>query len=116
MLRIDPASPTPPYEQLRSQLAAQIMAGELATGARLPSVRRLAEDLGLAPNTVARTYRELEIGGLVSSQGRRGTTVTGRTLAAKADPDELTRSYLSAMASLGFDREAVIGRLRGPSA
>lgn len=77
MLILDPRSPTPPYEQLRGQLAAAVRAGELAPGATLPSIRRLAEDLGLAPNTVARAYRELEADGLVAARGRHGTVVLG---------------------------------------
>ncbi|MEZ5214395.1 MAG: GntR family transcriptional regulator [Microbacterium sp.] len=57
MIVIDPASPVPPFEQLRSQIVAEIAADELVPGERLPTVRRLAEDLGVAPGTVARAYR-----------------------------------------------------------
>lgn len=73
--QIDPDSPVPPFEQLRSQIEVAIRRGLLAPGARLPTVRQLAGDLGLAPNTVARTYRTLEASGLVQARGRRGTTV-----------------------------------------
>src|SRR3982751_5707969 len=72
---IDAASPVPPYEQLRRQLARQIGDRTLAVGTRLPTVRRLAADLGLAVNTVARAYRELEESGLVETRGRAGTFV-----------------------------------------
>jgi DNA-binding transcriptional regulator YhcF (GntR family) len=75
MIGYDPRSPVPPYEQVRSQLARQISAGELAPGTRLPTVRRLAGDLGLAVNTVARAYRELERDTLVTTRGRNGTVV-----------------------------------------
>ena len=54
MIVIDPTSPVPPFEQLRSQIVAEIAAVELVPGERLPTVRRLAEDLGVAPGTVAR--------------------------------------------------------------
>ena len=64
-ISIDPASATPPYEQVRLRIAALAADGELAAGARLPPVRQLAGDLGLAVNTVARAYRELEQAGLV---------------------------------------------------
>ena len=57
VIDIDAGSPVPPYEQLRSQLAKQIGDRTLAVGTRLPTVRRLAADLGLAVNTVARAYR-----------------------------------------------------------
>jgi DNA-binding transcriptional regulator YhcF (GntR family) len=75
MITLDLDSPVPPYEQVRSQLAAQISHGTLAAGTRLPTVRRLADDLGLAVNTVARAYRELETAGLVETRGRAGTVV-----------------------------------------
>jgi DNA-binding transcriptional regulator YhcF (GntR family) len=73
--QIDADSPVPPFEQLRSQIDAAIRRGLLAPGARLPTVRQLAGDLGLAPNTVARAYRALEEAGLVEARGRGGTTV-----------------------------------------
>jgi len=59
-ITIDDDSSLPPYEQLRSQLAFQVRSGHLAPGDRLPTVRQLAGDLGLATNTVARAYGELE--------------------------------------------------------
>jgi DNA-binding transcriptional regulator YhcF (GntR family) len=58
--------------------------GELAAGQKLPTVRQLASDLGLAPNTVARTYRELEADGVITTHGRRGTFVASPAL---DDPD-----------------------------
>src|SRR5690606_17027256 len=60
MLVVDPDSGTPPYAQLRQQWIGAIRTGELPPGSKLPTVRRLAGDLGIAPNTVARTYQELE--------------------------------------------------------
>ncbi|MFB7471144.1 GntR family transcriptional regulator [Kitasatospora sp. NPDC056184] len=74
-LSVDPASATPPYEQIRAQIAEQARSGELATGLRLPTVRALAERLGLAAGTVARAYRELEADGVVETHGRRGTLI-----------------------------------------
>jgi GntR family transcriptional regulator len=72
---VDPDSPTPPYEQIRAQVATMIAAGTLPPGEQLPPIRQLAADLGLAANTVARAYRELENDGLVVSRVRHGTTV-----------------------------------------
>ena len=63
-IAIDTASSVPPYEQLRAQIAAMVAAGTLAAGTRLATVRQMAADLGLAPNTVARAYRGLEAHGL----------------------------------------------------
>jgi DNA-binding transcriptional regulator YhcF (GntR family) len=76
MITLDAASRTPPFEQVRAQIATQIGTGVLTPGTRLPPVRRLADDLGLAANTVARAYRDLEVAGLVETRGRGGTIVT----------------------------------------
>ena len=75
MLLIDPRSAVPPFEQLRVQLLELIHSNELTPETRLPTVRKLASDLGIAPNTVARTYRELESDGIVETRGRHGTFV-----------------------------------------
>ncbi|GAA2388881.1 GntR family transcriptional regulator [Dactylosporangium salmoneum] len=80
-LTIVTGDPTPPYEQLRRQFADLIRHGALAAGDRLPPVRQLAADLGLAVGTVARAYRELEAAGLVESRRGAGTRV-----AASAEP------------------------------
>lgn len=74
-IAIDHDSAVPPFEQLRAQIAGLVDRGELAPGTRLPTVRKTAEDLGLAVNTVARAYRELEADGVVVTEGRRGTFV-----------------------------------------
>jgi DNA-binding transcriptional regulator YhcF (GntR family) len=76
VIDLNPASATPPFEQVRAQLAARIASGDLIAGTKLPPVRRLADDLGLAVNTVARAYRDLEAAGLVETRGRGGTIVT----------------------------------------
>jgi DNA-binding transcriptional regulator YhcF (GntR family) len=76
VITVDGSSPVPPFEQVRAQLASQIADGAVVAGTRLPTVRQLADDLGLAVNTVARSYRELEAAGLVETRGRGGTVVT----------------------------------------
>src|SRR5674476_1135471 len=58
-----PRLPTPQYEQVRAQIAALVSAGDLDDGNRLPTVRALANDLGIAPGTIARAYQELEAAG-----------------------------------------------------
>ncbi len=111
-LRVDGQDPTPPYEQLNRQLATAIMSGALAPGTRLPTVRQLAADLGIAAGTVMRAYSELESGGLVASRRGGGTTVakTPRTLS----PQEQQRLLVSQAADfvaharlLGVTDEAV---------
>jgi DNA-binding transcriptional regulator YhcF (GntR family) len=83
IVALDPDSPTPPAEQLVAQIAASIQAGELDVGERLPTIRGLAADLGLAPGTVAKAYGELERDGWIRTQGRRGTTVADRDSTAE---------------------------------
>jgi GntR family transcriptional regulator len=115
IVRIDPASPVPPYEQLRSQVAAAIAAGDLPDGVRLPPIRQLAGDLGLAPGTVARAYRELERAGLVISGGRRGTRVA-EPPAGAAGPDprllDAARRFAAEVAPLHLDAEEALGVVR----
>ncbi len=79
IIRLDPESAAPPYAQLREQISTMIRSGVLLEGARLPAIRHLANDLGVAVNTVGRAYRELELEGLVAPMGRHGTVVRTRT-------------------------------------
>ena len=79
-------SGTAPYEQIRQQIEAHIRLGDLPAGSRLPTVRALATDLGVAAGTVARAYKELEAAGLVASRRRAGTVVS--ELAAAPAPEE----------------------------
>ena len=85
-LSIDASSPVPPFEQLRAQIASQAASGELPAGTKLATVRALAADLGLAANTVARAYRELEADGVITTHGRKGTFVSSDVLARRRDP------------------------------
>jgi len=79
-LTIDAGSATAPFEQVRTQIASAVASGTLDAGTKLATVRQLAADLGLATNTVARAYRELEADGVVSTHGRRGTIVRSAVL------------------------------------
>jgi len=83
-ITVDPVGAMPPYEQVRAQIEGLIRAGELARGSRLPTVRQLSLDLGLAVNTVARAYKELEADRLVETRGRNGTFV----LASRSQVDD----------------------------
>lgn len=103
MLVIDTSSAVPPFEQLRIQLLEQIEGGELPVGTQLPTVRRLAADLGLAPNTVARTYRELEQAGWVRTAGRRGTVVAEPTVDAGEDARRSVSDFVQRMRALGLN-------------
>lgn len=114
MLSIDPRSSAPPYEQLRTQVIDQIGSGELTPGTRLPSVRRLAGDLGIAANTVARAYRELESEGYVRTAGRNGTVVapSAETPDVVEAATALTEEHVRRMHALGLDGEAMARYLR----
>jgi len=102
-LGIDPVGKDPPYEQVRAQLAHAIADHSLAAGSRLPTVRALADDLGLAVNTVARAYKELEQGGFVVTRGRQGTFVATREPRAHEQAVRAARDYAAQMRSLGID-------------
>ncbi len=75
-LEVDHRSAVPPYEQIRVRVTELVSRGTLAPGDRLPTVRQLASDLALAPGTVQRAYRELELNGVVQTRGRHGTVIT----------------------------------------
>ena len=75
VIRLDGQPGVPRFEQLRAQLSVMVAVGRLESGARLPTVRQLAAQIGLAPGTVARPYRELERDGVVVTRGRAGTFV-----------------------------------------
>lgn len=115
MLTIDPDDRTPPYEQLRQQLITAISGGELTPGTKLPTVRRLAADLGIAPNTVARTYLELDREGLIETRGRRGSFVAERPQPAAKQPEEARRAadaYVQRIRQLNLDDNAALGLIR----
>jgi DNA-binding transcriptional regulator YhcF (GntR family) len=110
VISLDTTGGDPPYEQIRTQIAQQVASGELPPGTKLPTVRSLAETLGIAPNTVARAYRELEHSGVVTTRGRNGTVVNGdgSDRAAK----EAAGSYADAMRSLGVRQDEALELVR----
>jgi DNA-binding transcriptional regulator YhcF (GntR family) len=109
MITIDPKAATPPYEQLRVQFIAEVASGALAAGTRIPTVRKLAEDLGLAPNTVARAYRELEADGFIETRGRNGSFVRAQGDAAERQAQEAARAYADRIRKLGIPAEQALG-------
>ena len=103
----------PPYEQLRRQLTQLIGSGALTPGQRLPPLRQLAADLGLAVGTVARTYRELEADGLVTARRGGGSRVT-ETLPAITDSqkqrrlDEYAFDYVTKSRLIGAQDDSIL--------
>ncbi|QIJ61831.1 GntR family transcriptional regulator [Streptomyces sp. JB150] len=102
----------PPYEQVRAQISAQARSGELPVGYRLPTVRGLAESLGLAANTVAKAYRALEADGVIETRGRNGTFVAAAGEAAERELAAAARSYAERAHRLGTGREAALTAVR----
>ena len=115
-VRVDTTSQVPPYEQIRAQLAALIRTGQLVESERLPTVRQLAADLGLAPGTVARAYRELEAAELIRTRRGAGTRVAALPSEPHThDADQLTtlaRDFTSAARALGADTEDILTAVR----
>ena len=109
ILSIDPDSPVPPYEQIRSQIASMIASGVLSDGTRLPPIRQLADDLGLAGGTVARAYRELEDQGSIVTRGRHGTFAQAAPAQRKPSKESMSlleqaaHAFAVRASQLGFD-------------
>ncbi|HEU0041203.1 MAG TPA: GntR family transcriptional regulator [Jiangellaceae bacterium] len=111
-IEVDVGLPTPAYEQIRAQIVGHVAAGTLRPGDRLPTVRSLGADLGIATNTVARAYRELESLGVVASRRRVGTVVT----AVEHPPEDLQRAardFAQAALVAGLDEAATLDLVRG---
>ena len=108
---VDPSSTVPPYEQLRARVTELVGTDRLTAHTRLPPVRRLAADLGLAANTVARAYRELEAGGVVETRGRLGTFV--RPTGSDVDPArEAAATFAARMNELGVTADRALDLAR----
>lgn len=112
IIAVDQRSPVPPYEQVRAQIASAISQGELGPEERLPTVRQLAADLGLAANTVARSFRELEASGLLETRGRHGTFVAGPPTETRRQAETATRAYTRRMRRLGLSSLEILATLR----
>ncbi|MFJ4684098.1 GntR family transcriptional regulator [Streptomyces sp. NPDC088789] len=98
-IRIDDSAP--PYEQVRAQISEQARSGVLPVGYRLPTVRGLAENLGLAANTVAKAYRALEADGVIETRGRNGTYVAAAGSAAQRQAASAAQTYAERVRRLG---------------
>lgn len=116
LLTVDTGNPTPPYEQLRRQLAELIQSAAIAPGSRLPPLRQLAADLGLAVGTVARAYRELESAGLISSRRGGGTRVSA-TAPNLSDSERRqllgshARAFVQQATLLGADQQQILSAI-----
>ncbi len=107
-LTIDPASAVAPFEQVRTQIADRARDGSLPVGYKLPTVRGLAEELGLAANTVAKAYRALEADGVIETRGRNGSFIAAAGEAADKEAAAAAESYARRAQRLGLDHRAAL--------
>ncbi|MET9641574.1 GntR family transcriptional regulator [Streptomyces virginiae] len=97
-----------PYEQLRAQIAARARSGKLPAGFKLPTVRGLAEELGLAANTVAKAYRALETDGVIETRGRNGTFVAAAGEGAAREAASAAQAFAERVHRLGLTEAEAI--------
>jgi GntR family transcriptional regulator len=111
ILVVTPTGP-PPTEQIRDQLRGLVAAGRLAAGERLPSVRQLAADLGVAPGTVAKAYRALEAEGIVTTSVGAGTRVSSTVSSPPVPVVEAARRLADASRGVGIDVDEAVRLVR----
>lgn len=108
MLQIDPQDPTPPFEQIRAAIVAAAAEGIMPAGTRLPTVRGLAAELGLAAGTVAKAYRQLETDGVIETHGRSGSVIAARADSARQQIELAAREFAQRVGRVGMDREEAL--------
>ncbi len=112
IFRVDPASSSPVFRQICDHVVTAVRAGELLPGTRLPTVRRLAEELGISPHTVAKAYHELEGEGHVQTRGRNGTVVLDPGSEVDDEVVQAARELVAVARLREVDLDHVIGVLR----
>ena len=115
--RLDLHSGVPVYRQLIDQVRAGMAAGSLSSGDQLPTVRQLAVDLAINPNTVLRAYRELELGGFLETQQGTGTFITQKKprrddVERERQLNQLVGEFLARAGAAGFTAEDLLKQLR----
>src|SRR5580698_1596647 len=113
VFRLDEHSGVPVYRQLMDQVQAAIASGAIAPGTQLPTVRQVAVDLAINPNTVSRAYREMEIRGLLDTQQGTGTFIADRKVEySKNERDrllaQLAGEFVSRAGAAGFTLKQLI--------
>ncbi|SRR5579871_1159830 len=107
----------PVYRQLIDQVRAGVASGTLAAGDQLPTVRQLAVDLSINPNTVMRAYRELELGGMLETHQGTGTFISDKKIEKKSSERErqlgqMAGEFAARAGAAGFTLEELIDRMR----
>jgi len=108
----------PVYRQLIDQVRAGVSSGTLTAGDQLPTVRQLAVDLAINPNTVMRAYRELELGGMLETHQGTGTFISDKKIAKKSSErdrqlGQMAGEFAARAGAAGFTLEELIDRMRG---
>lgn len=116
--RLDLQSGVPVYRQIIDQVRGAIASGALAVGDQLPTVRQLAVDLSINPNTVVRAYRELELGGLLETHQGTGTFISAQKLRGGGAERERQLSQIigdcvARAGAAGFTVEDLLEQIRG---
>ena len=114
---LDRHSGVPVYRQLMDRVQAAVAAGVLAVGDQLPTVRQVAVDLAINPNTVMRAYREMEIRGLIDTQQGTGTFVAERTVSYSEEERErqlrqLAGEFVARAGAAGFTLEELMAAVQ----
>jgi GntR family transcriptional regulator len=115
---LDPANGVPVYRQIIRQIESGVLSGRLKTGDKLPTIRSLAVDLKVNPNTIAKAYGELEIRGILATQVGSGTYIADK----RPEPEgegresrirEVLERFMREMEGLGADKAEIIGLVKG---
>lgn len=114
MIHLDYRDARPIYTQISDGIRDQILSGILQTGDKLPSVREMAAELTINPNTIQRSYRELEIQGWIATVPGKGCFVCGIPGGGQAEQAELMKTLdktVQALLQLGMTRQALVEHL-----
>jgi GntR family transcriptional regulator len=116
ILSVDASRALPVYEQVREQIRRMVAAGTLPAGVRLPTIRQLAADLGLAKGTIERAYELLEGDSVIERHGRNGTFVSATAALSSSEVnaglDTAAEQLVIAARQLGADEDAAVAALR----
>ncbi len=106
---IDHNSSTAPFDQLRLEIIEQVHSGRLIAGTKIPTIRALAVEVGLAPNTVAKAYRELGEQGVIETRGKQGTFIAAGADPIRAGAEKAATGYVQELRHVGVSDEEILG-------
>jgi GntR family transcriptional regulator len=115
---LDQANGVPVYRQIIRQIEFGVLSGRLKTGDKLPTIRSLAVDLKINPNTIAKAYGELEIRGILATQVGSGTYIADKRPESEDDGRdrkilEVLERFMRELRGLGAEREEILRLVKG---